>query len=99
MELFFLFADAKLLRAWTGRLVFVFGELILLGETTAAYSETYDYASYADKGPRLCPLNHKETVAYIFITLAYTRMFKAVLDTDSENLSINKSLLCWGNSE
>jgi hypothetical protein len=68
---------------------------MLLGETTAVYSETCDYTSYAEKGQRLCPLNDKEIVAYIFIVLAYTRMLKASVDTDSENLRRNKSAVCW----
>ena len=95
IERFLLFAYANVLRAWTGKYVFVFSELLLLGETTAVYSETCDYASYADKSLRLCPLNDKEIAAYIFIALACTRMLKASVDTDSENLRRNKSVLCW----
>ena len=90
---FFFFAHAEVLRAWTGRFVFVFIELMLFGETTVVYSQTCDYTSYADKGPRLCPLNDKNIAASIFIILAYTRMLKASVDTDSENLRRNKSVL------
>jgi len=68
---------------------------MLLGETTAVYSETCDYTSYTDKGLRLCPLNDKEIADYIFIVLTYTRMLKVSVDTDSENLRRNKNLLCW----
>jgi hypothetical protein len=68
---------------------------MLLGETTAVYRETCDYTSCADNGPRLCPLNDKEIAAYIFIVLAYTRMLKASVDTDFENLRRNTSVLCW----
>jgi len=39
----------------------------------------------------------KEIVAYIFIALANTRMFKGVVDTDSENLRRIKRLQCWRN--
>ena len=66
---------------------------MLLGETTAVYSESRDYASYADKCPHLCLLNDKEIVAYIFTAITNTRKFKAIVDTDSENLRRNKSLL------
>jgi hypothetical protein len=68
---------------------------MLLGETTAVYSVTCDYTSYVDKGPRFCPLKDKEIATCIFIVLAYTRMFKASVDTDSKNLRRNKSVLCW----
>jgi hypothetical protein len=68
---------------------------MLLGETIAVYSETCDYTSYADKGPRLCSLYDKEIVAYIFIVVAYTRMLKPSVDTDSENLRGNKRAVCW----
>ena len=75
----FLFAHAKVLGTWTGRFIFVFSEVILLGETTAICSETCDYANYVDEVPHLCALNNKEIVAFIFIALAYTRMLREQL--------------------